>query len=126
MNKNIKRRDGLLNPFFCCKDYSGGIKRFDNLNLETLENLVKENFVELDDQQNNAPSIAEMMNFMIKYPKVTAHGYAVDVNRPDYRISLEGLNYQGETTNQMIEDFSDLFEDADEFEISNGLFCWYS
>jgi hypothetical protein len=63
---------------------------------------------------------------MKKYPKVTAHGYAVSHNREDYSVGLEGLAYRGKTTKKMLKDFIYLCRLADEFVAEdNELYAWW-
>ena len=123
---NTDNRDQILEPFFVYKQWSGGIKRFENLTLEALEKLVKEGYADPEDAQNEAETLGFMLEFMRKFPEVTAHGYAVEGTRHDCRVTLEGLRFDGKPTKEMILAFVDGFRKADEFICeANQLYCWY-
>jgi hypothetical protein len=103
MNKNQTRRDELLKPFFEQEDkemarygftpgYSGGIRRYSGLTVEVLEQLIAEGFVDVNERQNESPSIAEFLEFAKLTPQsVFLIGYAVAKDRSDYRLSVEGV-----------------------------------
>ena len=44
--------------------YIGGLVSFVNLDLERLEELIKNKFVKLDSRQNNSPTVQEFYEFM--------------------------------------------------------------
>jgi hypothetical protein len=104
LNKNQDRRDELLKPYFEKLEkewerkygmkggYSGGIRRFDGLPVSVLEQLVEEGFVDLDEAQNESPTIREFIAFAKRAPQsIFFEGYAVHVSRDDYRLSIEGV-----------------------------------
>lgn len=123
---NTDNRDQILEPFFVYKQWSGGIKRFENLTLEALEKLVKEGYADPEDAQNDAQTLGCMLEFMRKFPEVTAHGYAVEGSRYDCRVTLEGLRFDGKSSQELKTAFIDEFRKADEFVCEdNQLFCWY-
>ena len=106
------------------KDYDN-YTSFHDLSFSKLNQLVSEKLINLDEQQNDAPTIEEIYDFMKKYPSFTCHGYVIR-NRPDHRVSLEGVNYRGIPTIEMISDFADLFRHADDFMIQEeNLYCWF-
>lgn len=51
-----------------------------------------------------------------------AHGYAVDVNRSDYRITIEGIETDIEPKDDELRTYLKLCGDADDFQSS---YCWY-
>ena len=53
----------------------GGIERFSGMTLETLNELVKNNFVDLAYSINDSPTVGYFKDFMEKYPNegLTAH-----------------------------------------------------
>jgi len=124
MNKDQKKRNLILG--FDSPDYPGGIEPFRHISLDTLEELVKENFINLEDRFNDSPSAEEFLEFMRKYPHVTAHGYAIDISRPDYGISIEGLESRGSTSEKFKRDWVCEFRLADEFVYEEEyLYCWW-
>ena len=125
LNRDQNTRDILLKIEH--QKYMGGIARFVSLDLERLEGLIKNDFVNLDDKQNEAPSIQEFYEFMKKYPCVKAHGYAVDKNRSDYRISVEGLHHTGNDISKELQlDFMKLCRKADELICTEKkLYSWW-
>lgn len=72
---------------------SAEFTRFDSLPVASLRLLIDEGFAELDDQQNEAPTLGEFLAFGDEREElgVTFMGYAVEPSRPDCRISIEGM-----------------------------------
>lgn len=125
LNERERERDIIIFGKHDVKAYLGGVRRFENLSLDNLEELINGNFVELSDCQNAAPSIEKIYEFMKKYSEYTAHGYTVTIKRDDYRISLEGISKAGGAdSSEELEDFTKLFKHADEFSTS-PMYCWF-
>ena len=121
-NKDQKKRDSHL--IFTGMG-SSDIKYFSKLNVKELQYLLDNGFADPDECQNSAPSVGEIYEFMKAYPEFTAHGYAVSLERDDYRITLEGVQAIPQSTEAMYE-FVKMFREADEFEFgSNGCHCRY-
>lgn len=96
------------------------------LTLAKLETLVKENFIDLEEQQNDAPCVGDILLFMKANPRFTCHGYVVSPERDDYRVSIEGVDLNGKPTKKESKDFIALFRHADEFKCDEtGCHCWY-
>lgn len=124
MNKDHKTRDTIIYGKPITTKYD--IKNYKNLTLDQLRQLVALNFIELDECQNSSPSVSEFLEFIQKFPQVTAHGYVVSPERNDYRVSIEGLEYKGPITVQLAIDFTNLCREADEFTLTeNKLSSWY-
>lgn len=123
LNKDYKRRAEIIfGEETECDDTSA----FKNLTLKQLEQLRDENFLDLTDQQNASPTLEQFMEFMKKFPGVMAHGYIVSPNRPDYRVTLEGLQFKGLCTTELQLEFSKLCRRADDLIITNDkLYCWF-
>ena len=104
----------------------GGIEHF-GIDRTTLNELIENNFVNLDDAQNDAPTIKAFTTFCDKYPDEEFEfiGYAVNPSRNDYRISIEGLCC--ETYNRdLVVDFITTFKRADELRYDEEeLYCWF-
>lgn len=126
LNPNIQQRDELIFGKYDDKAYvTGGVRYFDKLSLEVLNHLLELNFIDANDKQNNCPSVKEILAFMEKYPKYTAHGYAVSRNQIDYLVTLTGVEKEGDLDNlDELKDFVDLFGRADELHAEN-LYCWF-
>lgn len=127
LNTNQQARDEIIFDADRLGDpYRGGLKSFSFLTLDKLEQLVNEGFVDLGDRQNNAPSIDKILQFMRSNPDFTAHGYAIDKSRPDYRISIEGVRITRQLTFDEAISFTELFRLADIFEITDcSAYCWF-
>ena len=127
LNKDIKQRDEILFGAYYIEDYRfGGCKRFDDVSVETLEKLVELNFLDQEDAQNSAPTAKSFIEFMKKHPGFEAHGYAVTDSRPDYRVTIEGLNYLGRAERETIMAFAMFANGADDFTVSDDqLYCWW-
>ena len=126
LNKNVQQRDEIIFGKYEPSSYMGGICRFEKLNLATLKQLVEHNFLCLDERQNCCPSVEEILHFMEKYPDYTTHGYAVSIERRDYRVSLEGVEKNSSASSkQEKSDFIKLFKYADEIYTKDKMFCWF-
>lgn len=127
LNRDAKRRNNLLDSFFV-KNSDDRI--FCELTAEVMQQLIDENFLDPEDTQNDSPSAGEFLDFMKKYPFVKAHGYAVDVSRSDYRITIEGIEAEIPSDENVkitfIIDFADLCRDASEFDIGEKYaYAWW-
>lgn len=71
--------------------YLGGARHFRGLTTDALAELLKHNFIELTEAQNDSPTVEEFSELMQRWPELTAHGYAVTNERDDYRVTIEGL-----------------------------------
>lgn len=129
LNKDYKKRNEIIfgDDDVDSKDnWLGGTRRFESLDLEQLELLIKNKFIDLEECQNCSPSVADFRDFMKQYPEVMAHGYAVSHNRDDYRVSLEGLWFRGNVSKKMLLDFVHLCRHADEFVTGDDeLYAWW-
>lgn len=122
-NKDQKRRDALLG--ITGNEYHGGICHYKELPFKTLSILLKEKFADPQHAQNDCPEIQIIFEFMKNHPEFSAHGYAVDIGRDDYRVSIEGVSGKPKDEQAMI-DFANLFRGADDFMMSSsGCYCWY-
>lgn len=126
LNRDDVRRREIFAPFVSPDKPSGGITRFNHLNLEALKQLIDENFADPTERQNDSPSIQEFYDFMEKHPGCGCHGYFVDIERSDYRVSLEGIIFGGKVTIPLLLDFASQFRSASEFEVDvHYLYCWW-
>lgn len=116
-NKQNKERLSILG--ISTDNESGGIAHFENLDYEKLRELVTKGYADVDDKQNEAPTLGQFLQFMQKFPEFKAHGYVVSNDRRDRRISIEGL--EGNTQDGVaLDEFEDFCGNADEFECQNG------
>ncbi len=79
LNKDVQTRDKLIFSEYNERAYSGGTRHFKNMSLATLEELVAQNSIDLDEQQNDCPTVRAILGFMRTYPDYTAHGYVVSI-----------------------------------------------
>lgn len=121
-NRDQAVRDQILNLRY----HMGGVNRFDGARAEVLQKLIDLGFADPNDRQNDAPSYGKIVEFLKKYPRFTGFGYAVDVTRDDYRVTLEGvLGPDGRLTQEELEAFVELFRTADEFRTTSPARAWY-
>jgi hypothetical protein len=126
LNKDYQKRNQIIFGDNNTDNWPGGVRRIESLSLEQLNDLIQNDFIDLEDCQNCSPTVEAFLDFMKKYPKVEAHGYAVSHTRDDYRVSLEGLAFAGRVNKQMLLDFVHLCRDADEFVADdNELYAWW-
>ena len=105
----------------------GGTERFEGMTLEVLNELVRNNFVDLAHSFNESPTVSYFKNFMEQYPNegLTAHGFLISPEREDYHVSIEGLEASS-TNADFIFDFAKTFNNADELNSKCGKQrCWY-
>lgn len=130
-----KEQDKRL-QYLTCGDSMGGCTRFTGATLEILKNLEALKYLDLEEQQNNAPNVGEFLEIMAEFKELgvdpQAHGYVVTPERADSRISLEGLyverpkGMRSDNWIVIIEKFSEKFRTADDFTItSDKLYCWF-
>ena len=112
-------------------NYRGGTAQYTKMTLSVLNELIDNNFVNLDEKQNNAPTVGEFRDFLLKHKdkEIYLHGYMVSPNREDYRISVEGLEAPLSRTGDDM-DFTDeiyqAFCNADVIDFRGcKFFCWY-
>jgi len=87
LNKNWKRRNEILEL-----PETDNFHNFKNVTIEQLTKLKDENFLNLEDRHNSAPSIEEFIDLLSIYDgSVTFMGYAVNSTRDDYRVSIDGF-----------------------------------
>lgn len=125
-NKDWEKRDKLIFGEANIEKYKwGGIYHFEKMDVDTLKALLDEKFADPEGQQNCAPCIKDIYDFMVDHPNFVAHGYAVSPERDDYRVSIEGVDgTYVEKDMETIKDFTDLFRYADEFSLDD-LWCWF-
>ena len=122
-NKDIETRDRIIFGKYQPEEYHGGIRRFSELDAEVLEKLIEEKFIDPEDCQNLSPTAWEFFNFMKQYPWWMAHGYVVELKRPDYRMTIEGIETEMEPHDpEELCEYSKLCGDADDFQTT---YCWY-
>lgn len=125
LNTDIAGRDKIIFGEYDPDAYAGGIRNFEGMQLDTLKKLIEKNFIRAAERQNEAPTTAQILAFMERYPEYTAHGYAVTSKRFDYRVTIEGVSKGNVAdTVQELEDFTRLFGNADNF--NTGIMdCWF-
>jgi len=104
----------------------GGTFRYKDMSIDELEQLIKNGFIDLDERQNDSPTVEEFREFMKKYPDALAHGYVVSNDRPDVRVSIEGIEIaESDVTPEIYKAFVGLCRLADEFDDDGRLYSWW-
>ncbi len=125
-NMDYKLRDSMLefDPLFGDKE-NYDVAHFHDLDAETLEKMIELGFADPEETQNYSPSIAEFLQFMQSNSGFKAHGYVVSHERPDYRLTIEGLAGHATDFDDM-QNFMYAFRQADEFTCEVGTqYAWY-
>ncbi|MCA9523205.1 MAG: hypothetical protein KC609_19650 [Myxococcales bacterium] len=131
LNQDDTRRREILGIVERERD-DGGIMHFEDLTFDELTQLLEEQFIDPEARQNEAPSTLEFYEFMEQWPEVTAHGYAVSIDRDDYRIHLEGLycdldEVDEERRDELKEAFEELCGEATQYEVDEqSLYAWWT
>ena len=104
----------------------GGIRNFDRLTLQQVEELLDKGYLKPHDAQNSSPTAQEFVDFVkdsgLDY---TFHGYSVSPERVDNRVTIEGIEYDGVPDKSDIIEFVNFARFADALDIKHGLYCWY-
>ncbi len=126
MNKDIKARDEKIFGEFDRSKYMGGCRRFKGVDLETLDWLLENDFIDPKETQNYSPTVADFREFLKENPTYTVHGYCVIDTRDDYRMNIEGVerDYPAETITEL-ERFIDFNKDADELDYKDYMYSWW-
>ncbi|MCE9571816.1 MAG: hypothetical protein K8W52_01540 [Deltaproteobacteria bacterium] len=90
LNQDHARRAAVLG--IASAEDSGGIIRYDDLDLAGLTTLLDEGFIHPEARQNDAPPVAAFFQLMTQWPELRATGYAVSPARPDYRTMIDGIS----------------------------------
>ena len=130
-------RDNLLKPYFenfennikqydwAKSGYLGGCQRYSGLPVKELQECFDKGYILPDDQQNDAPPAQKFLEFITKYPVFTVHGYVVDATRPDFRMTIEGLEGQTDDKDKQ-EEFVTFCRNADENKVHQGhCYSWW-
>ncbi|MGG1516380.1 hypothetical protein ABE504_13255 [Paenibacillus oryzisoli] len=128
-NLDYETRDKLLKLEVDWEDKMNRVIKFEPCQVDILESLVNQKFINPQDRQNNSPTVKEILEFMRKHPALFVYGYAVSPKRRDFRISLEGLAVnQEDVTDELKEAFLDFCKGATEIHTEgvNGLLSWWA
>ena len=92
MNKDYIQRDEIIFGSYKPGRYSGGCARAE-IDGKTLLELVKRDFIELDECQNDSPTTKEFIEaFNGVEDYISYEVYAIEHARDDYRVTVEGVN----------------------------------
>jgi hypothetical protein len=89
-------------PPFDVLSPQNGYGHFRGLPIEKAEQLLAERFLDPDEGQEFSPPALVFLDFMRRFPGVTAHGYLIGPDREDYRVTIEGVAYQGPISAAML------------------------
>lgn len=106
--------------------YFGGVRHFENLTLAQLTELIELEFCNPADRQNDAPTAGQFYKFIKKFPFLCAHGYTVHQSRDDYRMTIEGLHFEGTPSEEQVVAFRKFCKSADNLPHCNGLYSWWT
>ena len=107
-----------------------GAQRFQSLTIEKLEQLISQGFANPLDAQNFSPTITELLEFAHRQAdkgfEFIFEGYVISPQRPDYRVSIDGLVYRGICSTDLIFDFQEFVGEPDEIDINSSyLRAWW-
>lgn len=125
MNFNQERALAILNikkPVDNCERLEFGYPE--------LKSLVLLGLVDLDDTQNDSPTVGQFLEFYEKNrcgeEEIIFEGYIV-TDRADSRVSVEGIKLHTELASQKVQkEFIEVFRLADEFTIGDSMIrAWW-
>lgn len=124
-NKDIKKRDEIIYGEYDTEKYFGGYRRISDMSVELVKKLIDLKFIDPTETQNLSPSIQEFVDWAERHEGFVFDGYAISLDRSDYRVSIEEIHRWGDYTKEELKDFVDMFAGADEFETDGGLSAWW-
>lgn len=125
-NLNEQERDNIIGQAF---DNPPGesIRRFSELSLDKLQELVDKKFADSEEYQNSSPTIAELLEIgklaISEGHQVTFGGYTCD-----YMVGVDAINIRPQTNlgNDLAQKFAEFEFSADEFTFSSELLtAWW-
>ena len=131
LNPEIQRRDEILFGKYDKSTYAGGCRYFENASLSTMEQLLKENFLDGSKTFNSSPDMETFIAFAREHKDATFvfGGHAISADREDYRIDIDSIGLaEGSAvpSDRTALDFVNTFRFADEL---NGepetLYAWF-
>jgi len=125
MNKDYIKRDMIIFGGYDRKSYMGGCKNF-HCSYATMEKLVEENFIELDECQNYSPYTRDFMDVLKDVDNVEFTGYAISPDREDYRVTIDGVDVEIQDTDfDTVSILVESFRGADEFSLQHDGHSYY-
>jgi hypothetical protein len=127
LNRDWRTRDKLLGiSVQWGKDDLGGTIHIDRIEATTIQQLIAGNFIDPQDRQNEGPSVARLLSFMLQHSGSYSFGYAVSPTRSDYRVSLEGVIVPKRyVTPRALKEAHELCKNADEASFRPEIYCWW-
>ena len=131
LNQDDGRRKALLH--ISNNDYSDGLIRFSDIDHTTLTALLRENFANPGNAQNDAPSTGTFAEILAEYPNLRVGGYLVAPARDDYRVSLDSITCPSvkaipeghrQAVMELFESFSESATNTDAE--PGSLHCWWT
>ena len=92
--KEILDNNSTMSSWGMC----GGIQSFSKLSFKGLKELVDKRLINLGERQNYSPTVKQWIELVERkglQDKLFFHGYIVEADRSDRRISLEGAQANG-------------------------------
>ncbi|BAY87820.1 hypothetical protein NIES267_73440 (plasmid) [Calothrix parasitica NIES-267] len=129
-NRNEQERDQIIGQAFC-NPPGKSIRRFSELSLDKLQELVEKGFANPQESQNNSPTIEHLLELgklaQSEAHTVTFDGYSVPLERGDYRVSIDAINIYPQSVGESLgQKFAELEETADEFTFTADLLsAWW-
>lgn len=120
----------LLNEYANVDDkFYGDVCSYHFLSFEGVKKLVEKKYLYLSERQNYSPTVKKWIKFIEEnnlQDKIYFHGYIVDNNRSDRRISIEGIQSKEATEffESELNSIADFCYGADTFRIS-PLYVWW-
>ena len=102
----------------------GGVVRFQRITAVEARRLLDSGCADPEGNTNGSPTFLEITEFLEENPSFVAHGYIVVQRRPDERITLEGVAETQKPSQEEIDNFTKMFQTADEFTL-NPCKAWY-
>lgn len=119
MNKDYKRRDEIVFGDYQPDRYKFGGCANTEIYYDQLKQLVDEDFIELNECQNDSPSTEEFLDSVAGYEENAVFQiYTISHEREDYRVTIEGISVTVPKTDiDAFINFVQYYRFADEFDV---------
>lgn len=127
---NWQKAFDMLNEYANVDDrFYGDVCSYHFLSFEGVKKLVEKKYLYLSERQNYSPTVKKWIKFIEEnnlQDKIYFHGYMVDNNRSDRRISIEGIqsNENIEFSENELKHIIDFCHSADTFR-TTPLYVWW-
>jgi len=121
LNPDTDDRDRLIEHGSDLVYGSDGVGIFEDLTVDTVEELLKRNFVDENDGPLGGPNNGTVLDFLRHNSMFNALGFVTKAPQAFSRLVLTGVEFRGKATRLAIGDFVALYRLAPDFSLDIGV-----